>query len=146
MNLRTISGEGYERVVVFVGHRLAAAGHTRIAQSRAGSVVAEGQHNMDEADALLIGLDNRLRNLTFGLKLLKPAFALRPVDFAKRKCLLFCWMQFAISGLHSSFEVEASVDRSPANGSPSRIFKGPARTFHQLLLRQHSCLQSSDAA
>ena len=70
----TISGKAHEWVVVFVGGRLAAAGHPGIAQSQSSSVLAEGEHNMDEAGARLIGLDNRLRNLALVLELLKAAF------------------------------------------------------------------------
>src|ERR1700691_3797133 len=71
---RTISSKAHEWVVVFVGYWLATARHPRIVQCRSGSVVAKTEHNMDEADARLIGLDNRLRNLALGLKLLKPTF------------------------------------------------------------------------
>jgi hypothetical protein len=70
---RTISGKAQEWVVVFVGRWLATARYPSVVQSQSGSVLAEGGHNMDEADARLIGLDNRLRNLALGLKLLKAA-------------------------------------------------------------------------
>ena len=50
------------------------ARHPSVVQFQSGSVVTKGEHNMDEADARLIRLDNRLRNLALGLKLLKAAF------------------------------------------------------------------------
>ena len=53
---RTSPGEAQERIIVFVGCRLATARHPGIVQSQSGGVVAEGKHNMDEADARLIGL------------------------------------------------------------------------------------------
>ena len=59
---------------MFVGRRLATARHPSVVQSQSGSVLAEGKHNMDEADARLVGLDNRLRNLALGLELLEAAF------------------------------------------------------------------------
>ena len=71
---RTSPGEAQERVVVFVGRWLATACHSSVVQSQSSSVFAEGKHNMDEADARLVGLDNRLRNLALGLELLKAAF------------------------------------------------------------------------
>ena len=71
---RTIPGKAQEWVVVFVGRRLATACQPGVVQSQSGGVVAEGNHNMDEADARLVGLDNRLRNLALGLQLLEAAF------------------------------------------------------------------------
>src|SRR5437016_11284131 len=49
------------------------ARHRGVVQSQSRSVFAEGKHNMDEADARLVGLDNRLRNLALGLELLNAA-------------------------------------------------------------------------
>src|SRR4029077_10249577 len=43
-------------------------------QSLSGSVVSQGKHNMDEADARLVGLDNLLSKLAFCLQLLEAAF------------------------------------------------------------------------
>jgi hypothetical protein len=43
-------------------------------QSHSGGVVADAKHNMDEADARPIVLDNRLRKTALGLELLKAAF------------------------------------------------------------------------
>ena len=71
---RTISGEAQEWIAVFVGGWLATARHPNVVQSQSGSVFAEGKHNMDEADAWLIRLDNRLGNLALGLEFLKAAF------------------------------------------------------------------------
>src|SRR2546425_8661983 len=71
---RTAPGKAQERVVVFVGRWLATARHRSVVQSQSRSVFAEREHNMDKADARLIGLDNRLRNLALGLELLKAAF------------------------------------------------------------------------
>src|SRR5258708_38759831 len=70
---RTISGEAHERIIVFVGHRLTGARHPGIAESQSCSVLAESEHNVDEADAGFIGLDNSLRKLTVGLHLLEAA-------------------------------------------------------------------------
>src|ERR1700691_1058957 len=89
----TIPGEAHQRVVVFVGRRLATARHSCIMQSQSGSVFAEGKHNVDEADARLIGLDNRLRNLALGLELLQAAFYPRQLIFKSQgvSCLSCCW-------------------------------------------------------
>src|SRR5258708_29312201 len=70
---RTKSRKAQERVAVFVGGWLATARHPSVVQSQSGSVFAESKHNVDEADARLVGLDNGLRNLAFGLELLKAA-------------------------------------------------------------------------
>src|SRR5580692_6733164 len=70
----TIPGKAQERVIMFVDRWLATARHFGVMQSQSVRVVAEGKHNMDEADARLIGLDNRLRHLALGLKLLEAAF------------------------------------------------------------------------
>src|SRR5947208_9308075 len=74
---RTSPGEAQERVVVFVGRWLATACHSSVVQSQSSSVFAEGKHNMDEADARLIGLDNRLRNPALGVELLKGGLCRR---------------------------------------------------------------------
>ncbi len=74
MYFRTIPGKAQEWVVVFVGGWLAAARQPSVVQSQSGGMLAEGKHNMDEADARLVGLDNRLRSLALGLELLKAAF------------------------------------------------------------------------
>ena len=60
-------GEADERVVVLVGGRLSAACYSCVAQSRAGSVLAKSEHDMDEANTGLIGLDDSLGKLAFGL-------------------------------------------------------------------------------
>src|SRR5207244_8361381 len=70
---RTAPGKTQEWVVVFVDGWLATARHSGVVQSQSRSVFAEGKHNMDEADTRLIRLDDRLRNLALGLKLLKAA-------------------------------------------------------------------------
>src|SRR5438876_6115515 len=72
---RTTSGKAQEWVVVFVGRWLATARYRRVVQSQSGGVFAEGKHNMDEADARLVGLDNRLRTLALGLELLQAVFS-----------------------------------------------------------------------
>src|SRR6266852_1716280 len=71
---RTIPGKTQEGVVVFVGGWLATARDPGVAQFQSGCMLTEGKHNMNEADARLIGLDNRLRHLTLGLELLQAAF------------------------------------------------------------------------
>src|SRR5260370_23807169 len=70
---RSVAGEAHKWVVVFVSGWRATAGNLSVVQSQPSGVVAESQHHMDEADAWLIGLDNRLRNLALGLKLLQAA-------------------------------------------------------------------------
>src|SRR5882672_7246701 len=72
--LWTIPSEADEGVVVLVGRRLAAGREPGIAQSRSAGVLAEGKHNMDKADAGLVGLDNPLSKFAFGLHLLEARF------------------------------------------------------------------------
>src|SRR6201988_2747060 len=67
------SGKAQEGVVVLVGCGLACGRHLSVVQFQSGNVVAEGEHNMDEADARLIRPDNRLRNLALGLEFLQAA-------------------------------------------------------------------------
>src|SRR5258708_5966390 len=73
-------GKADERVVVLVGGRLTAARHPCIAQSRSRGVLAKGEHDMDEANAGLIGLDDSLGKLAFGLDLLEAGFFRRPLS------------------------------------------------------------------
>ena len=70
----TIPGKTHERIVVFVGRRFTGARHPSIAESQSRSVVAKSKHNMDEADAGFIGLDDSLSKLAIGLNLLEAAF------------------------------------------------------------------------
>ena len=58
--LRATPGKAHERVVVLIGCGLAAARHSGKAQSRSCSVLPEGEHDMDKADAGLVTLDNFL--------------------------------------------------------------------------------------
>jgi len=69
----TIPGKAHERIVVFVGLRFTGARHPSIAESQSCCVVAESKHNVDEADAGFISLDNSLSELTVGLNLQEAA-------------------------------------------------------------------------
>jgi len=71
---RTIPGEAHEGIAVFVGRRPAGARHPGIAESQSRSLLAESEHNVDEADAGFIGLDDSLSKLTVGLNLQEAAF------------------------------------------------------------------------
>jgi len=122
--LRPVPGNAHERVVgsSVVGWPLLV---TRVMQSQAGNVVAEGKHNMDEAHARLIGLDDRLRKLALGLKLLKAAFNRGQLILQNRTvfCLADCDLRSQILALFS--EVQAFADRLPGLGCVPR-FQGPA--------------------
>src|SRR5260370_31039486 len=60
-----------------VGRRLAGARDRRVVQFQPGSVIAECQHNMDETDARLISVDNRMGNFPHVFELLNAAFYCR---------------------------------------------------------------------
>src|SRR5262249_43554927 len=68
MYLRTGAGDAQEGVVVLVRHGFACAGYARIVQRQFRRPVPKTDDNMNKAYAGLVGLDNRLRDLTFGLK------------------------------------------------------------------------------
>src|SRR5579864_2846867 len=76
-------GKAYERVVVLIGGWLTAACHRRVAQSRSGSVLAESEHNMDETNARLIGLDDSLGKFAFGLDLPEAVFYHRQLSLQR---------------------------------------------------------------
>ncbi len=67
-------GKADERIVVLVRGRLTATCYPYVAQSRSGGVLAKSEHDMDEADAGLIRLDNSLGKLAFGLDLREAVF------------------------------------------------------------------------
>jgi hypothetical protein len=69
----TSSGKAQERVIVLVRRWLAIARQPNIVQSQFRSVLPKGRHNVDEADARLVGSDNRLLHLALGFELLKSA-------------------------------------------------------------------------
>src|SRR5260370_22998953 len=68
-------------MVELVGRRLAGARDRRVVQFQPGSVIAECQHNMDETDARLISVDNRMCNVPHVFELLKAAFYCRYLVF-----------------------------------------------------------------
>src|ERR1700722_9790753 len=70
---RTVPSDTHQWVIVFVGRWLATGCHPSVVQSQPGRVVAEGQHNMNEADTRLVRLDDCLRKLALGLEFLKAA-------------------------------------------------------------------------
>src|ERR1700721_78400 len=90
----TIPGNAQERVIMFVDRWLATARHFGVMQSQSGRVVAEGKHNMDEADARLIGLDNRLCHLALGLKFLEAAFDRSQLVLQIRRIFCFAACKF----------------------------------------------------
>src|SRR6266852_5282798 len=71
VHFRAAPSEAQDRVVMFVSLPGATAGHLNVVQSQASGVLSEGEHNVDKADAGLVRLDDRLRHLALGLKLLK---------------------------------------------------------------------------
>src|SRR5580692_9225212 len=139
----TIPGKAQERVIMFVDRWLATARHFGVMQSQSVRVVAEGKHNMDEADARLIGLDNRLRNSALGLKLLEAAVYSGQLPLQSRSvfCFAGCNLRSQVLALLLKLQL-LRIARQDWVAFPG--FDGPARTFHQLLLRQQATLQSSD--
>src|SRR5271169_1447632 len=100
---------------------------------------------MDEADAGLVGLDNRLRNLALGLELLKTVFYSRQLILQSRSV-------FWVAGCNLRSQVFALLLKlkflwiARQGGTAFAIFKRPARAFHQPLFCQHAGLQSSDCS
>jgi len=66
--------EGEEWIFALIGRRLAAGCQPGIAQFQSAIVLTKSQHDMDKADTGLIGLDDSLSKLAFGLNLLEAAF------------------------------------------------------------------------
>jgi hypothetical protein len=69
--------KAHQGVVGLVGSRLARAGERRILQVQPGIVIAEGDYYMDETDARLISVDNRMCNAALAFEFLKAAFNCR---------------------------------------------------------------------
>src|ERR1700678_889147 len=130
----TIPGEAHERVVVFVGSRLTTARHSRVVQSQSGSMLAEGEHNMNEADARLVGLDNRLRNLALGLELLQAGLHRSQLILQNRGvfCLSCCKLRSQLFALLLKLK-RLRICRWGRTAFP--VAGRPTRSFHQLLLR-----------
>src|SRR5271156_938059 len=139
----TVPGEAHERVVVFVGRWLTTARQSRVVQSQSGSMLAEGEHNMDEADARLVGLDNRLRNCALGLELLQAGLHRSQLILQSRgiSCLAAGKLRSQFFALLLKLEL-LRICRQGWSVFP--VVGRPTRSFHQLLLRQHATLQSGD--
>src|SRR3984885_1575980 len=98
---------------------------------------------MDEGATRLIGLDNRLRNSALGLKLLQAAVYSSKLPLQSRSvfCFAGCDLRSQVFALFLKLQL-LRIARLEWIAFPG--FDGPARTFHQLLLRQQATLQSSD--
>src|ERR1700729_2819314 len=98
---------------------------------------------MDEADARLIGPDNRLRNSALGLKLLEAAVYSSKLPLQSRSvfCFAGCNLRSQVFALLLKLQL-LRIARLGWTVLP--VFKGAMRAFPQLLLRQNARLQSSD--
>src|SRR5262249_6238122 len=74
VHFRTAPGKAHQRAVVLISGRLATARQSGVTQSGSAGAVPESKHDTDEADARLIGPDNRLRHLALSLEFLNAAF------------------------------------------------------------------------
>src|SRR5208282_3679499 len=146
VHFRTATGKAQERVVVFVGCGLAVERHPSVVQSQSGDVVTEGDHNMDKTDARLVRLDDGLRDLALGLEFLQA------IVYFGKLILQGGWI-FRLAGCNLRSQLGAlllelkflRIVRIRARIRWSAvIFQCPPRALHQLLLRQHAGLQSSN--
>src|SRR5260370_25469117 len=111
-------------MVELVGRRLAGARDRRVVEFQRGSVIAECEQNMDETDARLISVDNRMCNFPHVFELLNAAF--------------YCRYLVLESG--GVFRL-AACSCSCAGRLVSEALVEP---FHHALLREHPRLPARD--
>src|SRR5215469_2663804 len=136
---RTSTVDAEERVVMLVSHRFARAGNADVVQFQSRRTITEANHNMNEANAGLVGLDNRLSDFAFSLEPLQPTLYGAQLNLQRGGV-------FALANRNALSQVLALLLKLKLLGITCRrrillhFLHTPTQMVHHRLLGQHARL------